>query len=133
MSENHCRHYVGGLLLKCAVGVDISKEFDESTPGIFKRIPCYKPNGIDSCEKREWLTDDEIEEERASLERALIRMKAKLPLIEDMKRRYCGRSASEDFPCPLDDCDGTLTISIAATNGHTRGRCSGSCGSAWME
>lgn len=44
-----------------------------------------------------------------------------------------GHGGVGQIPCPVEGCGGTLHYSVAGVNGHMHGKCSGTCGTAWME
>lgn len=130
MGENHCNHYGSSARLTCDKGHDLLAEYDDATPGIFKRLPCYRPNGIDSCADREWPTAEQIAEEKEAMRRMMEAFVARIPIVEEFRTKYRGTNHTGTAKCA---CGGALTMRIAAINNHIAGSCDGPCEARWME
>lgn len=135
----HCRHHEvepGKIMAPngghtCKLGIDIRALVGGERVGWGIRMPCYLPNknepGFVPCDKMEPPTTAELEARRDQLERGARSFVKKMELIAQVKRERKGGT----FPCPA--CGGQLTISIALSNGHTSGRCTGKDCSSWIE
>lgn len=98
--------------------------------GMALRLPCsgraddarLKQLGLSrvDCPKFEKKTAEEIEEEKASLQRAMDRMTKTIPWASEMKKKH-GRGFAGEDACPI--CSKRIRFTIADYNGHMHARC----------
>lgn len=140
MRQGICKHY-RGLVREdtCEAGINCSKLYNGSDPGLFKRIPCIAKNGINDCGKRVFPTDEEVaESERVSKVRtsAMVSAIAEINNIHKNKPQWefpvkgKNKDASGTIVCPL--CKGKLHYTISGYNGHVWGKCETDGCLGWM-
>ena len=123
-----CQHFNGTQNGACKLGIRY-----DSFPKR-QRIPCLVFDGLDSpdiCAKREWPTEEMIQQRLDEIESSTTRFAKVTPLIAKIKREHKGESWQGIEACPV--CNGKLHLSHAAYNGHVHGRCETNDCLAWME
>jgi len=135
-----CIHYRGisdgrgGFNDSCEAGVKY-----ERWKGIgFDKQPCFLHKktgeslaGAATCEHLRRPTKEEIALHEQWLRQRMDRMGVLMTGISPWRDAHKGKSAQEVIECPV--CKGRLHVSIAAYNGHMRGRCETTDCVAWME
>lgn len=139
-----CIHYLGisdgkgGFRTSCEKGVDYST-FKEAGTGFTHRAPCFltdkgesKPDAM-QCEHLRRPTREEIIAHEVWIEQRWGKMTTVLAAIEPWRKANKDRAASQTINCPA--CSGKLTLSmrIAASNGHVHGHCKTDGCVSWME
>lgn len=130
----HCKHFNGLQNSACDAGVQYDSVKDESRKG-FGRWPCWREGEELTCEKRKFLTPEEVEAEVQEIEAATIRLtKGMVACREDAKQRGLkkGNGGTGKIKCPVCD-NGTLHYSVAGYNGHMHARCSTEHCLSWMQ
>ena len=95
----------------------------EGTTGA--NMPCYPRNKAIPCESREWITQEEIAEAEAELDRRI----AAIAGAREAIVATC--LAVGEIECPM--CKGNLRFSVAKCNGHIHARCKTENCLQWME
>lgn len=134
MHEGVCVHYnTIGMRDTCDAGVSYldvlrpmsdgerARAVEHLKPGeapyplyaMFQRCPCHAKNGVDTCPKRRFPTQEEVRVGVEAGKRAAARVLAALVAIEEDGRER------GTIPCPADGCAGTLHF----TTGPLRMRC----------
>ena len=120
----------------CEANIDYTALNGGSEYRRMHRLPCFirsgdKPGQRVSCEHFKSPTAEEIalhkqwDEDRGKL------LKTALVGITPWRVQHQGRSHAEIVKCPV--CRGNLHLSIAAHNGHVRGRCETDGCVSWTE
>ena len=123
---NRCLHFNGVQNDTCKAGV-CYEGFK-----FVKKLPCLRSlAGDTTCEKRQWLTEEQVNAEAADLERRAAKFMKLMPLIKRIKKEHEGQSWSGVETCP--ECQGRLHLSIAGCNGHVHGCCETEGCLKWME
>ncbi len=141
---NKCKHFNGLINKCCDAGVkyeDVAKEgtfqYRNMPNGpvytLGREHPCLKNHaeafGIDTCPKREWVSQAEAEAEEAESKMYFRDIKTARAAI--VKRISETNESSGTIECPI--CKGSLSYSRAKCNGHIHARCDGKDCVAWME
>lgn len=121
--RDKCVHFNGVQNKVCKAGV----EYDSvGVRGC--GVPCLRRVGKGAeldCDKRQWPTEQEVQDAVGSSRMASARMLAGLAAVsEDAKRRGLGKGhgGRGDVACPV--CEGgTIHYSVAGVNGHRHARC----------
>ena len=112
-----CRHFTGVQNDACAAGIPYESLRGER--GLMQ-IPCIHTGKHLPCEKREYLTAEEIAAEDAEIEASFLRTSA---AIKAIKAHVGGqRGVRDEIECPT--CKGRLRFTVAACNGHIHAKCS---------
>lgn len=143
--SNKCEHYNGlsgpgmrddSATRCCKAGVVYLtvKSTDESIKG-FGRYPCFREGEAVPCEKRHFLTPEEVAAEVAEHEASWGRLKLGIAAAsEDAKKHGYrkGNGGNGLVLCPV--CKtGDLHYTVASYNGHMWGRCSTKDCVSWMQ
>lgn len=122
---NKCKHFNGVMSKTCRCGIAYEEVSDPIARPI--KLPCFKDSGMTNCEKAEFRTLLEVEDEVKEIEGR--GNKAILAIVAVKKHIAETKKLSGTIICP--SCKGELRYSSALSNGHTRGGCK--CGISWME
>lgn len=126
-----CKHFRGIQHDTCLAGVDWREVTGGDPIGIATRMPCLVHNDTTAtCEKIEFPTKEEIEQEEREWNKVVDRMVIASPVITAWKRAH-PNGGTGTTECPI--CHGTLHLSMAAYNGHTHGKCETKDCLNWME
>ena len=128
-----CRHHerVHPLDHRCKLGIDIATILPRNTFGHHYAMPCNTAtsDGVETrtCALRDLFTPAEIEAQRIEDEQWMReceqRLRATIPLVEQIKKQYAGRNASGARLCPV--CQtGTVAWRLSSYNNHIAMRCS---------
>lgn len=125
----------------CEAGVEYAKFRRENFNSTFAQQPCFltdkgesKPDAL-PCEHLRRPTPEEIEAHEGWLKerwsKMVVVMEAINPWRQEHKKAYKGGAQTID--CPV--CGGakTLSMTIAAVNGHVHARCATEGCVSWME
>jgi len=136
-----CKHFTGTHRTPCKAGVDYRALVGGPDLGWGLRIPCHtivfdhaKDVVRVSCDKRELPTREEAEATVAAGDAAMERHKKAIRVAHDdakAKGLKKGHGGVSDVACP--NCDGKISYSVAAYNGHMHAACSTKGCVAWME
>lgn len=130
---NKCRHFNGISEKTCKAGVCYDAIAD-ATKSALERFPCFREGESTPCEKRDFLSEDEVLARVAEIKESTARtMKAMVAAFEDAKRLGLkkGKGGTGSIKCPC--CEGgTLGYSVASINGHLWGKCSTENCVGWM-
>jgi len=122
-----CKHF-RGTQMKCAADVNVRKRVGGDSFGWAIRTPCRKEHNINTCDKREFYTAEELKEiERVNQKTTEGTSKALRLILLDSKGK---KGIKGVIKCPA--CDGVLHYSIAECNGHIWGKCETENCLKWM-
>lgn len=123
--ESKCRHFTGVSNKTCEAGVCYMEVADMDKTAT-ERFPCFREGESVPCEKREWFTEQEVNERLEAHKESTARtMKAMAAVVEDAEKRGFkkGKGGGAKIKCPC--CEsGELGYSVASINGHIWGKCS---------
>lgn len=145
MKQGMCKHYNGSHSNECCdagVSYDVVTP-DHKKPGCGFRKPCIAvtsnhglqvladlgPQG--SCDRYEEPSKEEIAADVQAMDAAVNRMLSVGPVLSEVRRNHAGENWSGVIQCPV--CEGALSLSHAAYNGHISGRCGTEGCVSWME
>ena len=148
MRRGTCKHYRGAFhKTECKAGVlfdDVVPE-PERREGYMLRIPCiqdqdrhklsvrqldeFRKRG--SCDQYEEPTDEEIASFEEGMKKRVEMMQATIPLIQEIKEIHRGENWNGTVVCPI--CEGKLSLTHSAYNGHVWGKCETEGCLSWME
>lgn len=137
-AANWCVHYRAKDHKTCAAGVNYQQLGGVAgTYGMLQRFPCflkyYEPARSDavSCKHLRVPTREEVaahDEWAAARARELL---SAMVAIAPLRDQYKDVGFAGVIECPA--CQGRLHLTIAATNGHTHGKCETEGCLSWME
>jgi hypothetical protein len=126
---NKCIHFNGVMNDCCKAGVSYS------AIRVGHLFPCFKGDSLDTCDKREFPSDEQVAARVNEIEANTARtMTAMVAVCDEAKRLGLknGKGGGGQIECPV--CKtGTLGFSVASYNGHIWGKCSTKDCVAWMQ
>jgi len=130
MQKDICLRYAGLMRKVCLCGISFQQiTGNKGDFGIYKRIPCFGRNRIDTCKRRVFPTDAYIKrfEDKANTnhEYVVIALQTIKEINKDIKKDKEGV-----IVCP--QCKGKLHYSIVGYNGHIWGKCETKGCISWM-
>lgn len=122
MMKNICIHFSGIDAERCKAGVNLRKTFDDTTPGIGKRIPCIQ-DGRDRypCSGLHLPTAEDLANEESKIDALIASYEKVGTLVKTLKAEHRKDDWIGCVECPV--CGGQLHIVISNYNGHARGQC----------
>jgi hypothetical protein len=128
MRQGDCRHYRGWHHdATCEADINLRQLVGGPDAGWVIRLPCLahfreKPeNPRIECPEFRAVTDDELREDQATVEAAVLRMEKVAPLVDHLKTAYAGKTTQGRAKCPA--CGDKLSWSISGYNGHVWMKC----------
>lgn len=125
---NRCTHFNGVQHDTCRAGCSYKQFQGKQT------LPCLRSQDLDQsvkCDKRQWVSEEEIQKELDEIELEMKKFMTAGPLIKRIKREHRGEDWKGVEECPV--CKGKLHMSHAKYNGHVWGKCETKDCLAWME
>jgi len=130
MRLDFCKHFNGTVNKTCGAGLALRDMAPGPDLGWVKRLPCRSTNGVDTCDKREYPTKEEVDKFEADID-ALINLSVKAVAAIKAVGHPKGQDASGIIVCPK--CGGELHYRIAGYNGHVWASCKTPDCLRWME
>lgn len=151
MKKGTCKHFNGSMLhLYCRAGVSYALVNGRPAEmnGFAMRLPCvrytqqeqiekwtvgqlkaYSERG--KCEKFCEPTDEEIAKYEEQINQDSKLYRASIVLASRIRLYHSGENWSGKMDCPV--CKGKVSVSISASNDHTRGKCETKDCLQWIE
>lgn len=134
-TKQWCNHYSGmHQKQECEAGVRFDTLPNHGTREFMDSCPCFGPCG--GCEKAEYPTPEQLEENRKALEKRFEATgKARAAIVESLGgpwKRGTPR-ANGEIDCPVCEGKKTLRFSRAGYNGHIHAACTTEDCVRWME
>jgi len=143
MRKDICRHYSGSPAIgmgieSCRAGV-MYEQFDVDGESKLQALPCFSKNGLDTCDKREFPSQEEIEIEEAEIDQIsnyFVIVKTAIlidtTILINTGELIEGKGYAGSIPCPRCE-NGTVRYAIAAHNHHINASCSTDGCVSWRE
>lgn len=138
MRPGVCKHCKGTRDQFCGAGIDVRALVGGDNFGWVLRRPCHRldldrrPIATEIiCDKYEEPTAEEIEQDAKEVQEAQDRLLQLLPLLSLIRKEHHKHDWQGTAPCP--NCNGTLTLTHYAYNGHIHGRCSTPNCTVWSQ